>query len=96
MTFQSIAQAKRFPYTELACNVQGKLDRQSRVTAFTEFHIAVRLGLPPGATSEHDARGLVEKAKEYCLLTNSLKAVVTLETTVHFDETASIPAAHAG
>ena len=93
MTFQSIANAKRFVYTDLVCDVQGKLDRQSRVTSFTEFRIAVRLGLPADAASEDDARGLVERAKEHCLLTNSLKAAVNLETTIHFDEPAHVSVA---
>ena len=95
MTFQSIASAKRFAYTNLVCDVQGKLDRQSRVTSFTEFSIRVRLSLPAGAQSEHDARGLVEKAKEHCLLTNSLKGLVHLETTIHADETEPVPVAKA-
>ena len=88
MTFQSIASAKRFVYTDLVCDVQGKLDRPTRVTSFTEFHIRVRLGLPADATSEDEARRLVEKAKEHCLLTNSLKAAVILETTIHRNEPA--------
>jgi organic hydroperoxide reductase OsmC/OhrA len=91
MTFQSIANAKRFVYTDLVCDVQGKLDRQSRVTSFTEFSIRVRLNLPVGAQSEQDARGLVEKAKEHCLLTNSLKGLVHLETMIHTDETEPVP-----
>jgi organic hydroperoxide reductase OsmC/OhrA len=93
MTFQSIASAKRFVYTDLVCDVQGKLDRQSRVTSFTEFLITVRLGLPADAASDYEARALVEKAKEHCLLTNSLKAAVTLETTIHFDEPAYVSVA---
>jgi organic hydroperoxide reductase OsmC/OhrA len=95
MTFQSIATAKRFAYKGLACDVQGKLDRQSRVTSFTEFNVRVRLSLPAGAASEQDARALVERAKEHCLLTNSLKGLVHLETTVHTYETEPVPVAKA-
>jgi organic hydroperoxide reductase OsmC/OhrA len=96
MTFQSVASAKRFLYTDLVCDVQGKLDRQSRVTSFTEFHVRVRLSLPADAGSVAEARALVEKAKEHCLLTNSLKAVVHLDTTIHVDEPSEAPVAKAG
>ena len=44
---------------------------------------------PPAGGKE----ALVEKAKEHCLLTNSLKAAVTLETTIHFDEPAYVSVA---
>jgi organic hydroperoxide reductase OsmC/OhrA len=87
MTFQAIAAAKRFAYSDLVCDVQGKLDRQGRVTSFTEFRIKVRLDVPDAAAAL-DAQGLLAKAKEQCLLTNSLKAAVYLETTIHTAEDA--------
>jgi organic hydroperoxide reductase OsmC/OhrA len=81
LTFKAIAGAARFEYLDVTCDVRGKLDRLDRLTSFTGFDMHVRVTLT-AAASPVEARRLVEKAKAHCLITNSLKAPVVLETTV--------------
>jgi uncharacterized OsmC-like protein len=62
----------------LRCEVEGTLNHIDRVTSFTGIHLHAHLRLGRGA-SEEDARRLLTKAKEQCLITNSLKAASTLD-----------------
>ena len=84
LTFKAIAQTRSFAFTHITCDVQGKLDRIDRVTAFTEFTVNVRLDLP-GSASIEEARRLVDMARRHCLITNSLKAAVHFDVTIRLD-----------
>ena len=72
LTFRGIAGLSRFSWTSLDCSVTGKVDRVDRVTQFTEIQVRARLRVPSG-TNEEQARRLLAKAEETCLVTNSLK-----------------------
>ncbi|HET6591531.1 MAG TPA: OsmC family protein, partial [Xanthomonadales bacterium] len=43
LTFRAIARASRYEWRELACTVEGTLDRIDGVTRFTEFRIRAHL-----------------------------------------------------
>jgi organic hydroperoxide reductase OsmC/OhrA len=73
LTFRAVARLSNVPWVSLACTVTGTLDRVDRVTRFTAFEVRARLTVPPGADLAR-ARRALEKAKENCLITNSLKA----------------------
>lgn len=81
LTFKAIARASKFEWTSVACDVEGVLDRADRVTQFVSFRVRAALDVPAGA-DEARARRLLEKAEENCLVTNSLKATVTLDAEV--------------
>lgn len=84
LTFRAIAAVSRFPWISLACTVTGTVDRIDRVTQFTALQVHARLRLPQGG-KEEQARRMLAKAEETCLVTNSLKVRPHLEAAVEFE-----------
>jgi len=87
LTFRSIARASKLSWISLRCEVVGTLDRIERVTQFTSFHVRASLRVPAGGNAEQ-ARRLMERAEQTCLVTNSLRGTVHLEAEV---EVAGVP-----
>ena len=81
LTFRGIANMSRLPWTSLACEATGTVDRVERVTQFTAFEIRARLRVPVSANVEQAQRLLV-RAEQTCLVTNSLKVSPHLDATV--------------
>jgi peroxiredoxin-like protein len=81
LTFRAIARASKLPWSALRCDVEGTLDRVDRVTQFTAFLLRVSLQVPAG-TNEEQARRLLERAEQSCLITNSLKGASHLEAKI--------------
>jgi organic hydroperoxide reductase OsmC/OhrA len=81
LTFRAIAKLSKVPWTTLTCEASGTVDRADRVTQFTAFSVRASLQVPAG-TNEEQAKRLLARAKETCLITNSLKASCHLETDV--------------
>jgi organic hydroperoxide reductase OsmC/OhrA len=88
LTFRVRAMMAKLPWTSLACDVVGTLDRVDNVTRFTEFRLRARLQVPDG-TTEAQAQRVIEKAEQTCLVANSLNAIVHLEGTVEVERTAA-------
>ena len=84
LTFRAIAGVSRFPWRSLACEVKGTVDRVERVTQFTDITVSARLRIPAGG-NEEQARRLLAKAEDTCLVTNSLKVRPQLETAVDIE-----------
>lgn len=82
LTFRGIAQVARLVWSEIRCEVEGVLDRVERVTVFTDVHLNVRLQVPAGSDIQK-AQQLLEKAKQACLITNSLNARIVLKAEVN-------------
>ena len=78
LTFRGVATARRLPFVSFNCDVEGTLDRVNGRTAFTAFHIRARLRVPEGTPMPEAERALI-RAKETCLVTNSLTATTTVE-----------------
>jgi organic hydroperoxide reductase OsmC/OhrA len=91
LTFRAIARASSLPWTSLACDVDGTLDRVERVTQFTGFDIRARLVVPEG-TDKARATRLLQKAEETCLVTNSLKATCRFQAQVEAESGAVVEA----
>jgi uncharacterized OsmC-like protein len=85
LTFRAVAQASKVPWAALRCEVNGTLDRVDRVTQFTQFDISAQLCVPAGTNVEQACR-VLEKAEHVCLISNSLKATIRLETRVDVAE----------
>lgn len=85
LTFRGIASLSRFPWVSLECNVTGTVDRVDRVTQFTALQVQARLRVP-SAANQDQARRLLAKAEETCLVTNSLKVRPHLESVVEVEE----------
>jgi len=77
LTFRAVARASKLPWTALHCDMTGTLDRVDRVTKFTGFEIQAHLDVPPG-TDVAQARHVLEKAEQNCLITNSLTGTIRL------------------
>jgi organic hydroperoxide reductase OsmC/OhrA len=84
LTFRGIAGLSRFPWLSVECSVTGTVERVERVTQFTALEVRARLTVPSGA-NEDQARRLLMKAEETCLVTNTLKVRPHLETVVEFE-----------
>ena len=83
LTFRGIAGLSRFSWVSLVCNVTGTVER---VTQFTALGVRAHLRVPSGA-NEEQARRLLTKAEEICLVTNSLKVRPHLESVMEIEET---------
>jgi organic hydroperoxide reductase OsmC/OhrA len=81
LTFRAIAAISKLSWLALDCRVTGTVDRVDRVSQFTEFAVRTSLRVPSG-TNEDEARRLLEKAEQTCLISNSLKAQSRLEAHV--------------
>jgi organic hydroperoxide reductase OsmC/OhrA len=78
LTFRGIARASKMPWSSLAVECKGTLERPDRVTQFTRFDIRATLTLPP-EVSEEQARRILTRAEETCLITRSLNGQTHLE-----------------
>ena len=81
LNFQAIARASKLSWISLRCDVEGILDRVERVSQFTEFRIRASLEVPAG-TNVEQAKRLMARAEQTCLITNSLKSASHLEAEV--------------
>jgi organic hydroperoxide reductase OsmC/OhrA len=79
LSFRAIARAARFEWSELACRVEGVLERVAGVTQFTRYTTFAKLEVP--FTSE-GAQELLERAERTCLISNSLRGERILVTEV--------------
>jgi organic hydroperoxide reductase OsmC/OhrA len=91
LTFRALARFARMPWLELTCEASGTLDRVDRVTQFTAFLVKARLRIPAGGNVEQ-ARRLLARAEDGCLIANSLKARMELDLNVEVEEAPRIVA----
>lgn len=78
LTFRGVAKARRLPFLGFQCEVEGTLDRVAGRTVFTQFRIHAGLRVPEGTPSADAERALL-RAKETCLVTNSLTATTIFQ-----------------
>ena len=81
LTFRAIAKASKLEWTDIQTTAEGVLDREDRVISFTAFTVKAQLTLPTD-TDRDKAQRLLEKSEAACMITNSLKAEVHLETDI--------------
>ena len=81
LTFRAIAAATPLPWVDVRCEVEGTLDRVGRVTRFTDILLRAYLRIPDGASPDH-AQRVLARAKEKCLVSNSLIPPSRLEVVV--------------
>jgi peroxiredoxin-like protein len=78
LTFRAIAKLSKLRWATLTCEASGTVDRVDRVTQFTDLTVRASLEIPDD-THEDQAKRLLVRAEETCLITNSLKAPCHLE-----------------
>lgn len=81
LTFRAIARASSFPYSSLACSVEGRVEKADGTLRFTEFTLRPALKMAGGGDRDRALR-LLKKAERSCLVTASLRSTVRLEPTV--------------
>src|SRR5215467_2900330 len=69
LTFRAIASASKLPWTSIACEGTGTVDRSEGVTRFTAIDLTCRLEIP-NAMDTGKATRLLEKAEKSCLVSN--------------------------
>lgn len=77
LSFKAIAAASRFEWIDLKCQVRGTLDKVERAIQFTQFQVEATLTISADADPDR-AQRLLEKSKQACFITNSLKAPAEL------------------
>lgn len=79
-SFRAVASASKQDWQSLRCEVEGTLDKDADgIVRIVDVLITARLAAPATADSAR-LQTLLEKAKRVCLVSNSLKAVVRLES----------------
>jgi organic hydroperoxide reductase OsmC/OhrA len=81
LSFRAIARASKLEWIELACRVEGVVERVDNVTQFTRYTTFATITVPPESGGER-ARRLLEKAEHVCLISNSLRGERRLVTEV--------------
>jgi organic hydroperoxide reductase OsmC/OhrA len=72
LSFRAVARASKLEWRDVACRVEGVLERVDGVTQFTRYTTYASLKVP--LTSDADkARKLLEKAEHVCLVSNSMR-----------------------
>jgi organic hydroperoxide reductase OsmC/OhrA len=79
-TFGALAQLKHLAVESYQADAHALLDRTATGPAFAWIKISVDLRVAAGEVER--ARALLEKAKEHCIVANSLKTPVLLDATV--------------
>jgi organic hydroperoxide reductase OsmC/OhrA len=92
LTFRAVARASKLSWTSLNCEVTGSLDRIDREVQFTHFDLRAHLIVADGDDTAL-AQYALEKAKRGCLISNSLKGSVRLESRVETSEPVEVSAA---
>jgi peroxiredoxin-like protein len=88
LTFRAIAAMSHVSWISLNCEAVGVVDRVDRMTRFTEVTLRVHLTIADNL-DEATAHRLLDKAKQTCLISNSLTATVHLEAEVGIKRSAA-------
>jgi organic hydroperoxide reductase OsmC/OhrA len=79
-TFQALAGRAKLEIQGYHASARGELAKTKEGLAFTSFEIEVTVEVPPDAAAH--AQGLLQAAKDHCLVANALKTPVTLRSSV--------------
>ncbi len=77
-TYLSLAERAKLRTISYRCGASGTLDRTEESFRFTEIRLKVALEVAPQDVEQ--AERLVQSAKRHCIVANSLKANVVVET----------------
>jgi organic hydroperoxide reductase OsmC/OhrA len=78
LTLRTVARASQLEFTSLDVEVVGVVDRQDRITRFTEIVLRPRLTVRRTADCSR-AIGVLEKTERACLVSASISTPVRLE-----------------
>ena len=81
LTFRALASLSKLSWISMTCEATGTVDCIERVTQFVDVQVRVRLSVA-ASTNAEQARRLLARTEENCLITNSLKVVPHLDADV--------------
>ncbi len=81
-TFLAVAERAGLAFSAYESRAEGRLELVEGQFQFTTITISPTITLKPGGDPTK-ARELIEKAERNCLISNSMKATVTLEPVIH-------------
>ena len=81
-TFLAIAAASKLEFSDFTCNAIGKLEQVDGKFSITEVVLQPSVSVPAGTDTAKVLR-IIEKADANCLISNSVKSIVTLQPTVN-------------
>ena len=85
LTFRGIARASKMPWISVSVTCEGTLERPDRVSQFTRFDLHATVTLPPEVRPDQ-ARRILTRAEETCLITRSLKGATHLHIDVRQEQ----------
>lgn len=80
-TFLAIAENSKLEFTAFTCDAEGILEQVEGKFLMTKVILRPKLHLAPGVDAEKAER-VLQKSEKACLISNSVKAEVVLETEV--------------
>ncbi|MDO6460838.1 OsmC family protein [Granulosicoccaceae sp. 1_MG-2023] len=81
LSFRAVTQMKKFDWIAIRCETDAILDKPERLPMFTRLDLRVTLTVAAG-TDKAEAEKLLQRAKDICLVTNSMTAEKTLTTEI--------------
>ena len=81
LTFNAMATASKMYGLSLQCKVSGTMDMREKQMQFIGFNIDAILTIPANMKEDRCLR-LLERAKQTCLITNSVKAACHLDAKI--------------
>ena len=79
LSFRVLAANSKLGFRELTCRAEGAIDRADGKIRFTEIALDVEVALAGDANPER-ARRLLERAKDVCIISNSLSGLGVLKS----------------
>lgn len=77
-TFLAIAENSNLEFISFTCKSIGTLDKVDGRFQVSEITLKPELTIPEG-TNEERAIRIIEKSEQHCLISNSIKTIITLE-----------------
>jgi organic hydroperoxide reductase OsmC/OhrA len=84
-TFLAIAENSKLKFESFSCNATGKLEQVEDVWQMTEVVLVPTLKISDDSQRELAAR-VLQRSEKACLISNSIKAKVTLQPTIQVAE----------
>ncbi len=79
-TYVALAEKARLDLRDYRATAEGTVDKTEAGVAMTAITVRISVKVPAADTAK--AKELVDKAKKYCIVSNSVKATVTAEASV--------------
>lgn len=80
-TFSAVAENSKLEYLSFECNAVGIVEKADRKYEVTEIILKPKLVIPDSQHLDR-AKRIIEMSEKACLISNSIKSKITLESTI--------------